>query len=160
MLKALRAELQSLLREAAVTRPPALRRALTDQALFATDLPQCTDSDTVQVWIRRAETMGWQVMPEGGWLLLDYPITPTASPPSRLPPGELGCCISLLQRHLSDETDPVWARRLLKAAEAGVEPQERVCRALHLRLAELLRAHLPLPAQMLPLLYALLEVNP
>ena len=152
MLTAERAALRALLDRAGAARPPALRRALTDDALLATDLPLCADADAVRAFAAEAEQDGWTVRAEKGWLLLDRLPAPRGLCPARDPAGEAGCCISLLSRHPGGPADPVWIRRLLKAAEEGPEKFDQFCAELHGTLAALLRQKSILPGGLLPYL--------
>ena len=74
--------------------------------------------------------------------------------PTKIPdaPGELGCCLSLLARHLDDTADGTLLRALLKSADAGGQAMEKYCRMLHRDLAARLRTHNPLPGRLLPYL--------
>ena len=111
----LRQALRALLAGAAVSRPPALRRARTDDALLACDLPCCASPEETERLVRRMREAGWTVREEAGWLLLDHPLTLEAA---AIPgPGEAAACRSLLQRHPELQPDPVCLRRLAKALE-------------------------------------------
>lgn len=150
MLTALRQEVQALLATVPTVRRPALRRSDDENALFATDLPLLADAAD---FCRLAEKHGWRTQMLNGWLLLDKLPNPPMMP-EKIPdaPGELGCCLSLLARHMDDAADDVQLRALLKAADAGGPALERYARALHRDLAAHLRTHTPLPGQLLPYL--------
>ena len=65
----------------------------------------------------------------------------------------LAAGISILQRHPGNGDAREKIRALVKAAEAGKQPLERLCAALHGDLAAMLRQHEPLPGELLPYLY-------
>jgi hypothetical protein len=97
---------------------------------------------------------GWTVCERNGWLLLDAAIpTPEYAVPTA-PTGECGCCISLLLRHPEDAPAGDYIRSIVKAADAGRQPFERLCGQLHGELAAQLRQHQPLPGKLLPYLCA------
>ena len=152
MLSAERALLRALLDAAGASRPPALRRALGDDALLATDLPLCAGEAETAAFAEAARAAGWKVARAGGWLTLDRIPAPCGRVPAALPGGELGCCIALLRRHPGGGADPAWIRRLLKAAEAGPGELEQICGELHGTLAVLLRQRSILPGGLLPYL--------
>ncbi|MBR6029982.1 MAG: hypothetical protein IKP40_12930 [Clostridia bacterium] len=142
MLSALRREALTLLRDCGASRPPALRRARPDTHLLATDLPRCAPPEAAARAREKLEGAGWTVDEKDGWLLLDHPLNPPSFF-STQPTGEAACCLSLLARHPGEAVDPVWARRLAKAGEAG--EVEKLCEKLHRELAALLRRRQPLP---------------
>ena len=144
MLTRLREALRAVLDSAETSRPPALRRALTDEALFAADLPRCASPEETARCVRLLESMGWRAAERDGWLLLDCPLPPLPVP---LDAPEAAACADLLHRHPASRPDPVWARRLYKAAEAG--KLEDACRELHRELAVRLRRREPLPGGLL-----------
>lgn len=139
MLTGLRRRVRLILSGAEASRPPALRRALGDDAIFACDLPLCApEAETVRI-AALLEKEGWRVRRRDGWLLLDCPL-----PPLPLPEGlEAAACASLLRRHPAGAPEPVWQRRLAKAMETG--GTEQACRELHRELAVRLREKKPLP---------------
>lgn len=140
-------------------RRPALRRALTDDAWFATDLPLfCPEA----VSALRAALPDWHIAhAANGWLLLEKEL---AAPELCLHkdtavPGEIDCLISLLERHPSEKTDSAALHRLLKAADHSAKELEQEARRQHNAWAALLRCHQSLPGALLPWLYKL-EVSP
>ncbi len=152
MLMALRAQLRALLEGIPTARRPSLRRPDAPDALLATDLPLAADDAAVHAFVQLAAAHGWSLKRENGWLLLDKPVpVPQADIPAKLT-GECGCCISLLARHSGDAPAEAWIRAVVKAADAGRQPFERLCRQLRGALAEALRTHAPLPGALLPYL--------
>ncbi len=151
MLTALRREVREALDAADTSRPPALRRAGRAEALLATDLPETASEDAVARFSALLTRRGWQVTRQGAWLLLDHPIEPPAIE-GEIPPGELGCCASLLSRHPGPDAPAERIRALAKAAEAG--QAERLCGAWHREFAAMLRRGEELPGGLLPYLYA------
>lgn len=152
MLKALRAQVQEKLSLVPCSRQPALRRSDAPDALLATDLPLVADASAVEAFCRAMQHLGWHCTPQGGWLLLDAPVPPPDAP---IPPdlrGECGCCISLLLRHPDGADATAHIRRVVKAADAGRMPLERLCGQLHGEFAVRLRQHEPLPGALLPYL--------
>ncbi len=149
MLRSLRAQAQEALASVPALRKPALRRSDRADALLATDLPLAAEDAAVEAFRRCMEERGWQVWTEKGWLLMDAPVpAPEALPVSAS--GELGCCISLLQRHGGGDAPREAIRAIVKAAEAG--QIERLCAQLHREWAAALRLHQPLPGGLLPYL--------
>ena len=149
----LRAELKALLDAAGAGRPPALRRSLRDDALYATDLPAAADGETLRAFLRAAAGAGWTARQEGGWLELDKAVE---APPRGGFSGPFGpeaaCLRSLLRRHRPDPVSPEAEaaaasaiRRLIKAGEAGPDAYEQTCARLHAEWAARLREGLPLP---------------
>lgn len=154
MLTALRQQVQSVLYAVPARRKSALRRADAADALFATDLPLIAEADGVCTFIADMEQRGWTVVERNGWLLLDTAVpTPEYAVPTA-PAGECGCCISLLLRHMEDAPAEDHIRAVVKAADAGKQPFERLCGQLHGAFAVQLRQHQPLPGKLLPYLCA------
>lgn len=152
MLTALRQQVQESLNSVPVRRKPALRRTDVPDALLATDLPLAADAEAVASFSALMTAQGWRVIQRENWLLLD---TDVSAPETIIPKtlrGESGCCISLLLRHPSGDAPAGTIRALVKAAEAGKQPFERLCRQLHAELAAALRRHEPLPGGLLPYL--------
>ena len=151
MLTVLRAEVNARFAALPLRRKPALRRSDDAEHLLATDLPLTCDEGTLAAFIRDMEAAGWRVTPVNGWLWLDHPVpVPQAEPAAT--EGELGCLISLLERHPGGQADPAAYRALAKAQEAGT--LARLCAAWHRDWAVRLRRGEALPASLLPCLYA------
>lgn len=152
MLTALRQQVQDVLYAVPAKRKPALRRSDAADALFATDLPLVAEASAVRSFMADMAARGWTVSERNGWLALDTPVpvpeytVPTASA------GECGCCISLLLRHPEDALAADYVRAIVKAADAGKQPFERLCAQLHGDFAARLREHQPLPGALLPYL--------
>ena len=152
-MNALRKELKALLEARTVRRPPALRRSLREDSLYAADLPAAAEPEETERFIREAETAGWTVRPERGWIELDRPVSGWPEGSYDGPFGsEAACCLSLLRRHApgpEEKTDGPETRRaarlLLHAGEKGPEAYERACRQLHTEWAARLREKDPLP---------------
>lgn len=143
----LRRELIQLLTASESRRPAALRRSLSGEFLYATDLPQIAEAETVSAVRRGAEKKGWQTAEANGWILLDR--IPD-KPPSEGFRGSAGpearCCAGILRRHPENRRDGTREKRILiKADEEGEEAFEKACRALHREWAEALRKGEPLP---------------
>ena len=148
----MRAQVQSALYAVPVKRKPALRRSNLPDALFATDLPLVAEEAAVEAFCAQMAQLGWRTGLHNGWLTLDAPIpTPDASVP-KAPAGECGCCISLLLRHMEDAPAEEFIRAVVKTADAGHQPFEKLCAALHAEFAARLRGHEPLPGALLPYL--------
>lgn len=153
MLTALRAQVNDHFAGLPLCRKPALRRSDHADFLLATDLPLTCDEGTTALFIRQMEAQGWHVEPVKGWLWLDHPVPP----PECLPiaaTGELGCLISLLERHPGGAADAADIRALVKACEAPRPVLSRLCAAWHHDWALRLRCHESLPGGLLPYLYA------
>ena len=152
MLTALRQQVQSVLYAVPASRKPALRRADAADALFATDLPLIAEADAVQGFIADMEQRGWTVVERNGWLLLDaaVPVPEYAVPTA--PAGECGCCISLLLRHAENAPAEAAIRAVVKAADAGKQPFEKLCSQLHGDFAVRLLRQEELPGALLPYL--------
>lgn len=152
MLTALRTQVQGVLYAVPAKRKPALRRSDAPDALLATDLPLVAEDDAVQDFTADMTCRGWRVSVRNGWLALDAPVpVPTYAVPDALM-GECGCCISLLLRHQDDAPAEDFIRSVVKAADAGRLPFERLCGQLHGEFAARLRRHEALPGALLPYL--------
>lgn len=152
MLTALRTQVQRVLYAVPAKRKPALRRSDAAEALFATDLPLIAEEAAVAVFTADMTGLGWTVSMRNGWLTLDAPVpAPTYAMPDA-PAGECGCCISLLRRHQDDAPAEEFIRALVKAADSGRLPFERLCGQLHGEFAARLRRHEALPGALLPYL--------
>ena len=143
----LRKEMQEMLATAETDRPPALRRSLREEYLYATDLPQAAAEEAVSAFRRRAEEAGWHTEAENGWILLDPPCAALQETVFR---GACGCeakaCISLLRRHPEGRRPGQREIRMLaKAAEESTDAFEKTCAALHREWAAALRQGEPLP---------------
>ncbi len=158
MLTALRQQVQSVLYAVHAKRKPALRRADAADALFATDLPLVAEVDAIQGFIADIDKRGWRVSERNGWLLLDAAVPAPEYVVPTAPAGECGCCISLLLRHKDDAPAEDYIRAVVKAADAGRQPFERLCEQLHGEFAEQLRQHQPLPGKLLPYLCCAYEM--
>lgn len=154
MLRELRLQVTCALNETPASRKPALRRSDSPDALLATDLPLVADKAAVEAFAARLTAQGWRVFPgSNNWLLLDAEVPVPQVVGDFHPQGEAACCISILQRHLGNGDARERIRALVKAAEAGRQPLERLCAALHGDLAAMLRRHERLPGGLLPYLY-------
>ena len=163
-----RQELSELLAEVPCRRPPALRRSLKSEWLYATDLFQAADPDSAAVFLKRAAELGWHAEQDGSWLQLKRSFT---EPPEHGFEGPFGaeavCCASLLRRHLETKKEkmrteeaPQWIMEdtseaekaaetvrilLVKAGEQGPEAYEQACGGLHREWAQRLRKKQTLP---------------
>lgn len=154
-LPELRLEAGAALALADTRRKPALRRADDPDHLLATDLPLASEEAAVRAFAEKMAGNGWTVTRRGGWLYLDHPLTPPAAQAGpRIAEGEVGCCLSLLERHPAGRASAEEVRALCKAAEAGRVPLERLCRAWHGQWAVLLRQHGELPGELFSYLSA------
>lgn len=149
MLTALRTQVQSALYAVPAKRKPALRRSDLADALFATDLPLVADAAQVEAFCIHMTEQSWRCGLHNGWLTLDAPIPAPAAGIPDAPSGECGCCISLLLRHSEDAPADDLIRAVVKAADAGRQPFERLCGQLHAAFAERLRRHEKLPGALL-----------
>ena len=145
---ALRRELGGLLAPPEGSRPPAIRRSLQAEWLYATDLPVLYGGSVPDSLADRLKAAGWESETENGWLQLRKP---APEPPDGWYGGPFGpeaaCCLSLLDRHEPGAGDPEPAiRSLIKAGEEGPAAYEAACAALHRDWAERLRQGKPLPA--------------
>ena len=149
MLTALRARVQSVLYAVPAKRKPALRRSDADNALFATDLPLIAEPAAVEGFIADMADIGWRTELRNGWLVLDAAVpVPEYILPKELA-GECGCCISLLLRHAENAPAEDIIRAIVKAADAGKQPFEKLCSQLHGDFAAQLRKHEALPGALL-----------
>ena len=152
MLSLLRKQVQSVLYAVSAKRKPALRRSDAANALFATDLTLIAEADAVTTFRAELERLGWSICERDGWLTLDAPVpAPVCNVPAVMT-GECGCCISLLLRHPDHAPAEDEIRAVTKAADAGIQPFERVCAQLHADFAVRLRQRQPLPGALLPYL--------
>lgn len=153
MLTKLRGDVRAAMDGLPLTRRPALRRSDDPDMLLATDLPLVADDEVVERFLARMKRMGVLVSRQGNWLLMNAELdAPEHSVPARAD-GELGCCISLLERHPSNGTDARALRALAKAVECGRGEVQRLCAELHAAWAGMLRQHQELPGALLPYLY-------
>ncbi len=151
-MRALREQVQQVLYAVPARRKPALRRSDAADALLATDLPLVAEPEAVTAFIRDITARGWQCGERNGWLTLDAAVpAPEADMPDA-PGEECGCCISLLLRHPEEGEAEPFIRALVKAADAGCIPFERLCGQLHSEFAAMLRNGQPLPGALLPYL--------
>ncbi len=147
-----RRELRGVLAAEEYLRPPALRRSLLADYLYAVDLPTVATEEQVLRFQRRAEALGWECALRKGWLQLRRPVY---APPAGWFEGPFGeeaaCCRSLRGCHSKREdggdtlSEPGAAYALIKAGEEGPEACERVFGALHRDWAVRLRRGVPLP---------------
>ena len=152
MLTGLRQQVHGVLYAVPAKRKPALRRSDAPDALFATDLPLIAEANVVRAFAADMAAQGWIVRERNGWLTLDaaVPVPETVIPADLV--GECGCCISLLLRHPEDAPAADGIRAVVKAADAGKQPFERLCVQLHGAFAAHLREHRALPGALLPYL--------
>lgn len=144
--------MQGMLYAVPAKRKPALRRSDLADALFATDLPLVAESAEVAAFCAQLEAQGWRCGMHNGWLTLDADIpAPDAAIPDLLA-GECGCCISLLLRHPENAPAEEYIRAVVKAADAGRQPFDRLCIQLHAEFAVRLRICEALPGALLPYL--------
>lgn len=152
MLTSLRMQVQRVLYAVPARRKPALRRSDALDALFATDLPLIAETEAVAAFRANMTHMGWRTDLHKGWLTLDAAVpVPDSDVPADMA-GECGCCISLLLRHREDAPADDLIRAVVKAADAGKRPFERLCGQLHGDFAARLRRNEPLPGALLPYL--------
>lgn len=154
MLTDLRVRVTAALQGVPARRRPALRRCDAADALLSTDLPLIAEPEAVRSFTEAMAAQGFCVLPRSGWLLLDAPVPPPDAPVPDDLAGEAGCCISLLLRHPGAGEAEAAIRALVKAAEAGKQPFDRLCGQLHADFARKLRTHEPLPGALLPYLCA------
>lgn len=152
MLTTLRTQVQSVLYAVPAKRKPALRRSDAPDALFATDLPLVAEAEAVQTFAADMTCLGWTVSERNGWLTLDAAVPAPDDQVSQTLTGECGCCISLLLRHAEEAPAEDFIRAVVKAADAGKLPFERLCGQLHGEFAARLRHHEALPGALLPYL--------
>ena len=143
-----RKELSDILRGLPCIRTAALRRSLTDEWLYATDLPSVCDRKTLSEGICRMKAAGWETVEENGWLMLNKP---RKEPPDGWFDGlfgkEAACCLSLIKRHPSmrENSTNATERLFIKAGEEGPDAYEAACRKLHQEWAEALREKRSIP---------------
>ena len=146
-INALREEITALFRTLSPPRPPALRRSLRTEWLYAADLPQLYGRDRLQEVMIRIMEAGWEIREEEGWLQIRKP---APEPPEGWFEGPFGpeadCCVSLLHRHPGKADAEMVQRLLIKAGEEGPDAYEAACSELHREWAELLRKHQELPS--------------
>ena len=152
MLTALRTQVQGVLYAVPAKRKPALRRSDVPDALFATDLPLVAEESAVAAFTADMTRLGWTIAWRNGWLTLDAPVPAPPYPAPDMLTGECGCCISLLLRHQDDAPAEDFIRAVVKAADAGKMPFDRLCGQLHGAFAARLRRHEALPGALLPYL--------
>lgn len=154
MLRALREEMQQLLAAAPAGRKPALRRTDAPDALLATDLPLIAEEDDLSAFVAVVMAQGWRVgfLPNG-WMTLDHDVPVPDAEAMQHVPGEMGCCLSLVERHPDGEMDKAYIRALVKAEDAGTMELEKLCRLWHRDFARRLRMKQSLPG-VLPYLRA------
>ena len=153
MLTALRQQVNARLAALPLRRKPALRRSDHADFLLATDLPLTCDEAATALFIRQMEADGWRVERVNSWLWLDHAVPIPEAPPCTAA-GELGCLISLLERHPGGPAAAADIRALVKASEAPGPVLSRLCAAWHRDWAVRLRKGEPLPGGLLPYLYA------
>lgn len=152
MLTALRRQVQQILYAVPAQRKPALRRSDAPNVLFATDLPLVAEENDAAAFVGQMKAQGWTILERNGWLTLDAPVpVPQYEIPGEAA-GECGCCISLLLRHPDDAPAEDSIRAVVKTADAGRLPFERLCGQLHGEFAARLRRHDALPGALLPYL--------
>ena len=145
---ALRREVIAILTVLQLPRLPAIRRSLSADWLYATDLPgYCSEED-----VRRAAgclaDAGWTCKTEGGWMLIRKI---AAEPPDGWVSSPFGtqaaCCASMLRRQTEKEPGigETAQYALIKAGEEGYKAYEEVCSMLHGEWAERLRQGRLLP---------------
>ena len=145
----LRRELNTLLAGTAFRRPPALRRSLSEDWLYAADLPGICSGPALEDLLSRVREAGWETGTEGDWIQFRKP---APEPPEGWYEGPFGaeaaCCAGLLRRHPERESAPPCRETclLIKAGEEGREALERACADLHGQWAERLRTGRKLPA--------------
>ncbi len=142
-----RRDMRELLDGAETARPAALRRSLSADYLYATDLPGLLSREELRSFRQRAEALGWNTAEEKGWLQMKKR---AEKPPEGWFEGPFGpeaaCCRSLAERHGGGaEYDEEGVLALIKAGEEGPEAYEQVCGRIHRRWAERLRKKEELP---------------
>ena len=138
--------MQQLLAAVPAGRKPALRRTDAPDALLATDLPLIAEEDDLSAFVAVVMAKGWRVgfLPNG-WMTLDHDVSVMETEIPRDVPGEMGCCLSLVERHPGGETDAAYIRALVKAEDAGTMELEKLCRLWHRDFARRLRMKQSLP---------------
>ena len=145
---ALRKELAALLAAPPESRTPVIRRSLTDEWLYATDLPMLYGGSVPDTVKAALDSAGWKYDSDGAWLQLKKP---AKEPPEGWYSGPFGpeaaCCLSLLRRHpaLAGTPSEAGQRMLIKAGEEGETAYEEACSAIHREWAERLRKGKKLP---------------
>lgn len=145
---ALRRELAEILTEFPLPRKPAIRRSLTDEWLYAADLPGYCGDETVRMAEARLRAAGWTCERTDGWLML---MKPSCAPPEDWFEGPFGpqaaSCASLLRRHPARDTGAGERAQhiLIRAGEEGAAAYEEACAQLHAEWAERLRKGKNLP---------------
>ena len=136
-----RKELAALLAAAPVSRPPALRRSLHPEFLFATDLPACAGPESCEIFLRCAADAGWESFQESGWMNLRK--KDVLFPPDwwdSLPQEEEAVCLRVLTAvHPSLRFSRLQSCMLQKAREEGPDSLEKACRTVHRDFARQLR---------------------
>ena len=147
-MNALRKELQELMRILQTERPPVIRRSLSENWLYATDLPGLCDRENLDFFLKRIMDTGWDFTEEKGWILMRKP---SGEPPEGWYDGQFGpearCCLSLLDRHekqANGEPETIQIM-LIKAGEEGEKKYEAACAGIHRNWAERLRRGDALP---------------
>lgn len=143
-----REEIRALLDLFAGKRPAALRRSLSADYLYATDLPAAAGEEKTAAFRDAAELAGWRTERSGAWILLDREVHEMPEALRHVTGGtEAEACGSLLRRHTGGCTEEtgILTRRLIKAAEEGTASYRQVCGEIHARMAEKLRKGEPLP---------------
>lgn len=151
-MNSLRKDLKSLLAGILTSRPAAVRREKTDQALLATDLSLLLEaSDRERAAMKLAEA-GWTVSEKAGWWLLDRPLLPGDMPPAGKT-AEADCCLRLLRLHAGGRpAPPEMVRDLWKAADTDEKHLQELLLAWHRQFAVSLREHDSLPDGLIPYL--------
>ena len=145
----LRRELNMLLAGNPFRRPPAVRRSLQTEWLYAADLPGLCSGSALDGLLSRIREAGWETRTDGEWVQFRKP---SPEPPEGWFEGGFGpeaaCCGSLLRRHPEREDEVPYRETcmLIKAGEEGPEALERACAELHGQWAARLRAGRKLPA--------------
>ena len=136
-----RQELNSLLSAMETSRPPALRRSLSPDYLYATDLPLCASPEVCGAFRSRAAAAGWESCLAGSWINLrkSSPLFPPGWWESLPREGEATCVMDLLRRHPSLRLSRPQSFLLLKAWEESPLSLEKACRSVHQDLARRLR---------------------
>ncbi len=142
-----RRDMRELLDGAGTVRPAALRRSLSPDFLYATDLPGLLSREELRDFRKKAEERGWSTAEEKGRLQMKKR---AEQPPEGWFEGPFGpeaaCCGSLMKRHGGgEEYDEEGILSLIKAGEEGPEAYEQVCGRMHRQWAERLRKKEELP---------------
>ena len=136
-----RQDLNRLLSAMETSRPPALRRSLSPDFLYATDLPLCASPRACDAFRSRADAAGWESTLSGAWINLRPTdlLFPSVWWECLPPEGEPACVASLLRRHPSLRLSLPQSFLLLKALEEGPSSLEKAARSVHQDLARGLR---------------------